>query len=173
MITQPPTEVPSTGVTWTSERVQMLHSYVLAGLSCAQIAAEIGVTRNAVIGKIHRLGLTTGGRPGRPPSSLAQRMRAASLRPSSPRRQSRITRIMRAIAASPNVVPFPAAAEPTPVESAHRCSLMELAGGGCRWPLSDPGKADFGFCGNDAIQGLSYCAGHARIAYRLPSGRRA
>src|ERR1700741_1357227 len=89
MITQP-TEVPSTGVTWTSERVQMLHSYVLAGLSCAQIAAEIGVTRTAVIGKIHRLGLTTGGRPGRPPAALAQRMRAASLRPSSPRRQSRI-----------------------------------------------------------------------------------
>src|SRR5262245_50679791 len=172
MITQPPTEVPSTGVTWTSERVQMLHSYVLAGLSCAQIAAEIGVTRNAVIGKIHRLGLTTGGRPGRPPAALAPRLRAASLRPSSPPRQSRITRIMRAIAASSNVVPFPAA-EPPPVESVHRCSLMELAGSHCRWPLSDPGKSDFGFCGNDAIPGISYCAGHARIAYRLPSGRRA
>jgi GcrA cell cycle regulator len=54
-----------------------------------------------------------------------------------------------------------------------RCSLLELAGGGCRWPLSDPGKDDFGFCGNAAIAGISYCAGHARLAYRLPSGRRA
>jgi GcrA cell cycle regulator len=154
----------------------MLHSYVLAGLSCSQIAAEIGVTRNAVIGKIHRLGLTTGGRPGRRPAALAQRMRETG--PQAPRRQSRITRIMRAIAASANVVPFPPAtgaqpSEATPVESGQRCSLMELAGGRCRWPLSDPGKADFGFCGSDAIAGLSYCAGHARIAYRLPSGRRA
>jgi GcrA cell cycle regulator len=170
------TGVTCTGATWTAERVQMLRSYVLAGLSCSQIAAEIGVTRNAVIGKIHRLGLTTGGKPGRRPAALAQRMRETNTQ--SPRRQSRITRILRAIAASPNVVPFPAtgetpASELPPVESAQRCSLMELGGGRCRWPLSDPGKADFGFCGNDAIPGLSYCAGHARIAYRLPSGRRA
>jgi GcrA cell cycle regulator len=179
MITEATTEASGpgatcSGATWTSERVQMLRSYVLAGLSCSQIAAEIGVTRNAVIGKIHRLGLTTGGKPGRRPAALAQRMREAGAQ--APRRQSRITRIMRAIAASPNVVPFPpaeASANAPPVESAQRCSLLELGGGRCRWPLSDPGKADFGFCGNDAIPGLSYCAGHARIAYRLPSGRRA
>ena len=70
-------------------------------------------------------------------------------------------------------MPFPADDRGAGVESAQRCSLLELAGGRCRWPLSDPGKADFGFCGNDAIAGFSYCAGHARLAYRLPSGRRA
>jgi GcrA cell cycle regulator len=165
-------DIASTGATWTTERVQMLRSYVTAGLTCSQIAAEIGVTRNAVIGKVHRMGLTTGGRPGRRPGSLAQRMRP--LPAPAPRRQSRINRIFRAIAEEGStVVPFPGALEPPAVESAQRCSLLELAGGCCRWPLSDPGKADFAFCGNAAIAGISYCAGHARIAYRLPSGRRA
>jgi GcrA cell cycle regulator len=52
------------------------------------------------------------------------------------------------------------------VESAQRCSLIELAHGRCRWPLNDPGNADFAFCGNDSLAGFSYCPGHARMAYR-------
>ena len=51
-----------TTATWNPERVTLLRNFVGAGLTCSQIAAEIGVTRNAVIGKIHRLGLG----PGRP-----------------------------------------------------------------------------------------------------------
>ena len=47
--------------TWNPERVEQLRSFVVAGLTCSQIAAEIGVSRNAVIGKIHRLGLGRGG----------------------------------------------------------------------------------------------------------------
>lgn len=159
------------GATWTTERISQLHKCVTAGLTCSQIAAEIGVTRNAVIGKIHRLGLSTGGRPGRRPGALAQRM--STVPSQAPRRQTRIARIFRAIAeAGPTVVPFPAEIE-VPAANAPRCSLIELASGRCRWPLGDPGKADFGFCGCDAIAGFSYCAGHARLAYRLPSGRRA
>ena len=172
-----------TGATWTTERVQQLRSFVTAGLTCSQIAAEIGVTRNAVIGKVHRLGLSTsGGRPGRRPSNFTQRPRTGpSDRPSEPREpRSRLARLLRAATAGQTVVPFPspsaidpAGIDPPAVENVMRCSLLELAGGGCRWPLSDPGKDDFGFCGNAAIAGLSYCAGHARLAYRLPSGRRA
>jgi GcrA cell cycle regulator len=52
-----------------------------------------------------------------------------------------------------------------------RCSLLELAKGKCRWPLSDPGASDFSFCGNAAVPGLPYCAGHARLAYRPPASR--
>ena len=54
---------------WTSERVEQLRTYVNAGLTCSQIALEIGVTRNAVIGKIYRLGLS----PGRPAAAPALR----------------------------------------------------------------------------------------------------
>src|SRR5262245_41077484 len=52
------------GSIWTTERVDQLRNCVIAGLTCSEIAGEIGVSRNAVIGKLHRLGLSTGGKPG-------------------------------------------------------------------------------------------------------------
>ena len=159
--------------TWTTERVDQLRNYVTAGLTCSQIADEIGVTRNAVIGKIHRMGLSPT-RPRGRPSALAQRMGATTTRPRRP--PTRIARLLRAFAANTTVTPFDTTlvtAEMAPVDSAQRCSLLDLANGHCRWPFGDPGKADFGFCGHDAVAGFSYCAGHARLAYRLPSGRRA
>jgi GcrA cell cycle regulator len=170
------TGTTGTGSIWTTERVDQLRSFVTAGLTCSQIAAEIGVTRNAVIGKIHRLGLSPGRPRGRQPAALAQRMRAVRATPAHPRApRSPIAQLLRAMTTpeAANIVRFPGATESPAVESVKRCSLLELAGTGCRWPLSDPGKADFGFCGNESIAGVSYCAGHARLAYRLPSGRRA
>ncbi|HTC37397.1 MAG TPA: GcrA family cell cycle regulator, partial [Steroidobacteraceae bacterium] len=63
-----PTTVSSPTVTWNPERVAQLRSFIGAGMTCSQIAAEIGVSRNAVIGKIHRLGLG----PGRPAAALGR-----------------------------------------------------------------------------------------------------
>jgi len=166
----------ATSETWTTERVDQLRHFITAGLTCSQIAAEIGVTRNAVIGKIHRLGLSPGRPRGRQPAALAQRMGATRAAPALPRPpRSPIAQLLRAMTkpAGANVVRFPGATETPAVESMKRCSLLELDVSGCRWPLSDPGKADFGFCGNESVAGVSYCAGHARLAYRLPSGRRA
>src|SRR5277367_4975507 len=59
---------PMTVATWTAERIEQLRNFVVTGLTCSQIAAEIGVTRNAVIGKIHRLGLS----PARPAGASAR-----------------------------------------------------------------------------------------------------
>jgi GcrA cell cycle regulator len=134
------------------------------------------VTRNAVIGKIHRLGLSPGRPRGRQPAALAQRMRTARPTPALPRPpRSPLAQLLRAMTRpeGTTVVRFPSTTEIPAVDSVKRCSLLELDSHGCRWPLSDPGKADFGFCGNESVAGVSYCAGHARLAYRLPSGRRA
>ena len=144
--------------TWTQERVAQLQAYVNAGLTCSQIADEIGVTRNAVIGKIHRLGLSPGRTAGRPARDRPPRDRRPRLFTQRP--------LLRLVYAQ-------APAVETPIESAQRCSLLELAHGKCRWPINDPGNADFAFCGNDSIPALSYCAGHARMAYRFPARRRA
>jgi GcrA cell cycle regulator len=154
--------------TWTPERVEQLQGFVVAGLSCSQIAAQIGVTRNAVIGKIHRLGLS----PVRPPGAMARSCppRARDPRAASPRRRLRLL-WSDGGAVTPEVEGAPAA-----VESAEPCSLLDLAQGKCRWPVSDTvggGTADFVFCGNAVIEGLSYCAGHARMAYRQSTRRRA
>jgi len=148
--------------TWTAERVERLRICIDSGLTCSQIAAEIGVSRNAVIGKIHRLGLA----PGRPAAAAA---RVCPPRVRRPRLfgQRQALRLIHAGATPANEAAFAL------VESAARCSLAELAQGKCRWPISDPGATDFAFCGNDAVAGFSYCAGHARMAYRAPGRRRA
>jgi GcrA cell cycle regulator len=150
--------------TWTAERIEQLRHCVVTGLTCSEIAAEIGVSRNAVIGKIHRLGLSS----GRPAGVQAQDCPPRARRPRAPT-QHRLLRL--AYAQTPNggeAIMFG-----TTVDSAQPCSLVELAERKCRWPLGDPVKPDFAFCGNEAVTGFAYCIGHARMAYRSGERRRA
>jgi GcrA cell cycle regulator len=154
--------MPANEPTWTDERVELLKSRFAAGLSCRQIAGEIGVSRNAVIGKLSRLNLTRekGGEARRP----ARKDAAKGRRPRSvPRLQYRM--LLEVYAG-----PQPAPEEPIPSE--HCCSLLELSEQRCRWPISSPGLADFCFCGNTPVEGLPYCPGHTRLAYRAGSRQR-
>lgn len=167
--------------TWTPERVEQLRTFVVTGLSCSQIAAEIGVSRNAVIGKIHRLGLA----PGRPAGTPARACPPRARRPRfSPRMFPRLMCVGVASPANAGLAKVgashiangagPFVGHPA-VESAQPCSLLELARGKCRWPVGDQvsGAAEFSFCGNDVIAGFSYCAAHTRMAYRLSARARA
>ena len=136
--------------TWTAERVELLKIHFAAGLSCREIADDIGVSRNAVIGKLSRLNLTRekagdARRPARTDAANQPRPRSV------PRLQYRLLQT---------------AANEEPIHNAHRCSLLDLSDERCRWPISTPGAADFCFCGNPPIKGLPYCAGHTRLAYR-------
>jgi GcrA cell cycle regulator len=140
--------------TWTTERLEALKIHFDAGLSCRQIAAEIGVTRNAVIGKLSRLGLSREKtidvlRPKKPRGE--RRARAGSV----PRQQFEMLR----------QVYDEAAFTDAPVVSEHRCSLFELSKERCRWPVNTEAEA-FSFCGNTPLAGLPYCQGHTRLAYR-------
>lgn len=149
---------------WTSERIELLKKFFDAGLSCSQIACQIGTTRNAVIGKMHRLGLS------RPKNSFVDRIkpsRAAkdTWRPKALRLKFRGLSISAQHEALMAAYPGRAGNE-APVESPHKCSLLELSPAQCRWPISEPGSADFAFCANPSVDGFSYCAGHARLAYR-------
>ena len=143
--------------TWTSERVALLKDGIEAGLSCAQIAREIGVSRNAVIGKANRLGLS----------------RFKNVGPGIGRRAARVPR-PRTEASHRTLValwarPQPELAE-APEDSASRCSLLDLQQWNCRWPMGDPTCENFGFCGNKHLGNLPYCPLHARMAYR-PAAR--
>jgi len=152
--------------TWSSERIELLKRCLHAGLSCSQIAREVGVTRNAVIGKMNRLGLS---RPKDVISRQLERRRAARpARPKTPRtwRPNIFAQHQMPIAAFPAPQPH---AEDIPIYNGRGCTLLELSQGKCRWPISNPGAEDFCFCGNEPVKGLPYCLGHARIAYR-PAG---
>jgi GcrA cell cycle regulator len=163
--------IPMTVMTWTDDRVEQLKKLWEAGLSASQIAAELGnVTRNAVIGKVHRLGLS--GR-AKSPSSTAPRPRKA--RPA--QHMMRVTRpVARGNTALAHV--FEAEVEPDPVTydnvvpMSQRLTLLQLNESTCHWPIGDPSSPDFFFCGGRAQAGAPYCAHHSRIAYQPASDRR-
>jgi GcrA cell cycle regulator len=157
---------------WSEERVALLKRCFHAGLSCSQIAREIGVTRNAVIGKMHRLGLSR-------PKDIVARQRAqrhaAKLAHPKTQRIARPKRSRLNIFAQREILmaafgETKQRAEDVPIYNGRGCTLLELSQAQCRWPISTPGADDFCYCGNEPIRGLPYCAGHARIAYR-PAGR--
>ena len=135
--------------TWTMERIALLKDRMRAGFSCGQIARELGVSRNAVIGKTNRLGLSRfkNAIPGQSPRTVTRQKN------------------LRALWAKPQI-----AFAKLSSESVKACSLLELQQWHCRWPMGDPTSEDFGFCGNSPVAGLPYCPAHAQMAYR-PSTR--
>jgi GcrA cell cycle regulator len=158
-------------MTWTDERVELLKKLWADGLSASQIAAELGgITRNAVIGKVHRLGLS--GR-AKSPSSAAPRPR----KPRSPSHMLRVSRpSMRGNTALAHVYEYEMDPEPEPIENiipiGQRRTLLELTEATCRWPIGDPGSPEFFFCGGNTATGLPYCAYHSRVAYQPVNDRR-
>jgi GcrA cell cycle regulator len=158
--------MPANAPTWTEERLELLKSHFAAGLSCRDIAGKIGVSRNAVIGKLSRLNLTRDGsgdarRPARKEATRGPRPKTV------PRLQYRML-----LAVYGETVSGETAADDEPIPNGHCCSLLELSEERCRWPISTPGAADFCFCGNTPVEGLPYCAGHSRLAYRPGSRQR-
>ena len=152
--------------TWTLEHIELLKRCLHAGLSCSQTAREIGVTRNAVIGKMKRLGLS---RPKNVIGTQVEQRRAARLaRPKTARTwRPKYPRLN--ISAQHERTAFPTPeprAEAIPICDGRGCTLLELSQTRCRWPISNPGVKDFCYCGNEPVKGLPYCPGHARIAYQ-------
>jgi len=159
-------------MSWTEERVYSLKKLWTEGLSASQIAKQLGgVTRNAVIGKVHRLGLAGRATPSRPaikrPIRPAQPRPAASAAPAAPRPRPAISAssaVALATASGSNVVPFPNL-EALRQDDGSVASVLTLTERMCKWPIGDPSDANFGFCGRSACAG-PYCADHARQAYQ-------
>lgn len=149
--------------TWTAERVELLKIRFEAGLSCREIAADIGVSRNAVIGKLSRLNLKS--EKTRNPRRSAREHVAKGQRPKT------MQRIQFHVPLA-ECAELQLAADEETIHNGHCCSLLELSEERCRWPISTPGAEDFRFCGNTPVDGLPYCRGHARLAYRPGSRQR-
>jgi GcrA cell cycle regulator len=155
--------MPANEPTWTDERVELLKSRFAAGLSCREIACDIGVSRNAVIGKLARLNLTREKTVKVQRTGRKDKAKEIHPRGSVPRLQYQMLRKLYAEALP---------AEDETIQSEHRCSLLELSEEKCRWPINTPGNEDFCFCGNSPLKGLPYCVGHTRLAYRPGSRQR-
>jgi len=170
---------------WTEQRIEMLRKLWGQGQTASQIATLLGgVTRNAVIGKAHRLGLT--GRPspikrdGNEGGSAAPRRKAASAQ----RRQQPAIAPMPSLrsnaapASAAETVPAASAAAPEaprvsepPMPKAPAAPRTAAQAGSktCSWPVGDPKQPGFHFCGDQAEPGRPYCAHHCTIAYHRKS----
>jgi GcrA cell cycle regulator len=138
---------------WTEERVEQLKTLWTEGLSASQIARALGgVTRNAVIGKVHRLGLA--GRAGP----------ARSERPRSVSHKS----VVRMAQPEPPVVEE----DPIILEDGGFATVLTINDRMCRWPIGDPAENEFHFCGHKPKSGSPYCEAHARKAYQPAANRR-
>jgi GcrA cell cycle regulator len=166
-------------MSWTDERVELLRKLWSDGLSASQVAAELGpgITRNAVIGKIHRLGLAerakTAAAP-RPRTVKAARPQTAIVA-AAPRSAGHAVHGNVALAFAPQavVVARIAPEEEVVIPMSERVTLMELRESMCRWPMGDPTTPEFRFCGaNSPIGSGPYCAHHARVAYQPAQDRR-
>jgi GcrA cell cycle regulator len=160
-------------MSWNDERVEALKKLWADGLSASQIAGRLGgVTRNAVIGKVHRLG-------------LAGRATTSRMKSHRPRVRSQAAR--RLMKARPPVAagnqafrnlylgdsePYVPPAEEIVIPMHERKYIQTLTETCCRWPIGDPQQPDFHFCGKSKIPGLPYCEVHARRAFQPPQARR-
>ena len=164
---------------WTDEVVEQLKQHWIDGKSASQIASLLGngVTRNAVIGKVHRLGLA--GRAKTPNASVARPRRIAAPpahRIAGPRLGSHAPRMIRgatALALAPQALSELEAPEyeSVVVPMSLRVTIVELKELMCRWPLGDPATSEFRYCGSHTASG-PYCAYHGGLAYQPAQERR-
>ncbi|OJI93962.1 GcrA cell cycle regulator [Planktotalea frisia] len=187
-------------MSWTDERVETLKKMWGEGQSASQIAKELGgVTRNAVIGKVHRLGLSnrtttsTAKSDAKPKTAKAEpKAKAAPKADAAPKAVMPIaepttpppppSRARRAIIpAGQPLPPQPSANEISPEalakvseveKKSKKIGLMELTERTCKWPVGDPATEDFWFCGLPVKAGKPYCEAHVGVAFQPMSARR-
>lgn len=168
---------------WTDERVEKLKRLWSEGLSASQIAAQLGgVSRNAVIGKVHRLNLPGRAKAGGSTTATRAVKRPAATTPrvaNFPARTATRTVARAAGAALLNeeveidgieeVTVAPSRSVVLPIS--RKLALTELTERTCKWPIGDPMKDDFHFCGCESAETSPYCSYHAKLAYQ-PVGER-
>ena len=132
---------------WTDERVEQLKGLWNEGLSASQIARALGggVSRNAVIGKVHRLGLAGRAVPTRSERPRSQRRSAIHHAP-------RVEEVIEE--------------DPITLEDGNFATVLTITDRMCHWPIGDPAEQEFHFCGHKPRPGSPYCEAHARKAYQ-------
>ncbi len=169
-------------MSWTDERVELLKKLWIDGLSASQIAKQLGsVTRNAVIGKVHRLGLAGRAMPSRPVKRVAVKVKPVVLSVAKETIAKPIAKpvIEDAPAKREIIAGRPVPADTHALEAANKrthdgalIGVLDLGRNMCKWPIGDPTDPDFGFCGSKTHGDWPYCKDHGEIAYQPQLNRR-
>jgi len=174
-------------MSWTEDRVERLKQLWNDGMSASQIAKQLGeVTRNAVIGKVHRLGLShrgSGSGEAAPAEEAQSEPEPSGAPPADPPKPEETRQDAKPPAVADASQPRPPG-QPTREEEearatlaeiekmARRLDLLELTERTCKWPIGDPSQEGFHFCGLPAETGKPYCRHHVPVAYQPMSTRR-
>jgi GcrA cell cycle regulator len=136
---------------WSEDVIAKLRALWAEGHSTAEIGRRLNISKNAVVGKAHRLNL-----PPRP-SPIRRTEGGGNPRPATPRRAQGPT--LPPLSAAIGAPPGPAL---RPIVSPPKNSLRATP---CCWPIGEPGKPSFHFCNAGSVPGKPYCEDHAAIAY--------
>ena len=154
---------------WTTEAIERLKALWAEGHSTAEIGRRMGISKNAVVGKAHRLHLSARPSPIR---------RDARPRPAPVPRAPRPVHVpMQRLAPAPVLRQAPPAAPPPqasapPVVRSFPSARPRIGSRTCCWPIGEPSTPGFRFCGGDPMANKPYCAEHAALAYVKPRDRR-
>jgi GcrA cell cycle regulator len=151
---------------WTAKAIDLLRALWAEGHSTAEIGRRMGVTKNAIVGKAHRLDL-----PARPSPIRKQEAGGSS---AAPRRRPSVREAAlpaRRIVPQPQPAAPPPPAAAAPVAAAVR-PFPRASMRSCCWPIGEPGARDFRFCAAEADPGKPYCASHVAVAYVRVRDRR-
>lgn len=153
---------------WSAEAIERLRALWAEGHSTAEIGRRMGISKNAVVGKAHRLNLSARPSPIRREQGVATTPRPPAPRLSRPAASAPRSTLPAPAAASAPVAPPPVAPRPTVVRSFPRLGPVRS----CCWPIGEPGQPGFRFCAAEALTGKPYCADHAAVAYVKARDRR-
>ena len=141
---------------WTEETIAQLRLLWLEGHSTAEIGRRMGVTKNAVVGKAHRLKLSSR------PSPIRRDRTNDPVRPRPIPRAQRTAPEPRVQVDIVPAKPAMAIARPT-LRSVPAVSYGRVSP--CCWPIGEPGTRTFRFCDADTLPAKPYCSEHAQLAY--------
>lgn len=151
-------------MTWTNERIGELTKLWEQGLSASEIGKALGVSKNAVVGKAHRLNLPARPSPIKRGGSSKPRSGKPTLVTPKLNTSKMSATAMHCRPAKPLIEEEEKAERRSPVLN-RRASRAASGSSECLWPIGDPGDADFHFCGEPSVSGKPYCAEHCSKAY--------
>ena len=164
---------------WTDEMIAELKKLWQEGVTTGEIGKRLNVSKNSIVGKVHRLGLS-----GRP-SPIKRKDTSASETPAPKAEKKPATakvqkskvektpvpkaeKVEKVKEPEVEFIPIPPV-EKAPSKAGQNVSLTDLDNHTCRWPIGDPKDDNFHFCGNKVRIGQTYCDEHAAIAYVKPT----
>lgn len=145
-------------MSWTKRRIEALKILWAEGNSATKVAHALGnTTRNAVIGKVHRLGISDRRKLQETlAATLSKKDKSNKGKPEEGKKSAALTKSDRKALT---------AMFPLPVQEGKAATVLTLKSSMCKWPIGDPGDSKFAFCGRKATHG-PYCEYHAKLAFQ-------